>query len=90
MHTGFDEDDTARASIERRWFALHRAAGRLQAECEGLWELLQATQDAWRDARSRLAGIEAMRDAFGEELARRDACRALTAVQVERSVGSAA
>jgi hypothetical protein len=75
MHTGFDEDDGARAAIERRWFALHRAAGRLQQECEGIAEVLQATHDAWRDARSRLSEIEAMRDVLGEELSRQDAFR---------------
>jgi hypothetical protein len=72
MHTGFDEDEAARAVIERRWFALHRAAGRLQQECEGIAEVLQATRDAWHDARSRLSEIEALRDALGEELCRQD------------------
>jgi hypothetical protein len=72
MYTGFDEDGAARAVIERRWFALHRAAGRLQQECEGIAEVLQATHDAWRDAHSRLSEIEALRDALGEELSRQD------------------
>jgi hypothetical protein len=76
MYTSFDEDETARAAIERRWFALHRAAGRLQQECAGIAELLQATQDAWRDARSRLSELEASRDALGDELARQDMSRA--------------
>jgi hypothetical protein len=75
MHTRFDEDDAARAAIERRWFALHRAARRLQQECEGIAEVLQATHDAWRDARARLSEIEAMRDVLGEELCRQDASR---------------
>jgi hypothetical protein len=72
MCTSFDEDGAARTVIERRWFALHRAAGRLQQECEGIAEVLQATHDAWRDARSRLSEIEALRDALGEELSRQD------------------
>ncbi len=76
MHAGFD-DEYARAMMERRWFALHRAAGRLQQECESLGEVLQATQDAWYDARSRLSEIEAMRDALGEELSRQDTFRSI-------------
>lgn len=72
MHTSFYEDDAARALIERRWvaFELHRAANHLREECERLAAVVQATQDAWHDARSRLAELEAMRAALGEELAR--------------------
>jgi hypothetical protein len=72
---GFDDDEAGRGAIERRWFALDRAAGRLRHECDGIAELLQATQHAWRDARSRLSDLEALRDALGEELSRQDTCR---------------
>jgi hypothetical protein len=92
MHTRFDEDDAARALIERRWFSfeLHRAANRLREECESLAEVLQATQEAWHDARSRLAELEAMRAALGEELARTDACCPVPPVNPQSSMVSAA
>lgn len=90
MHTRFDEDEATRAAIERRWFALHRAAGKLQLECEGIAEVLQATQDAWRDARSRLSEIEALRDALGEELSRQDMFRSMPGVSLRCSIDSAA
>jgi chromosome segregation ATPase len=88
MHTRFGEDDAARALIERRWFAfeLHRAANRLREECESLAEELQATQDAWHYARSRLAELEDLRAALGEELARTDASRPGPAVDPECSM----
>jgi hypothetical protein len=90
MHTGFDENESGRAAIERRWFALHRAAGRQQRECEGIAQLLQATQDAWCDARSRLSELEALRDALGEELSRQDMFRDPPSAGFTRSIGSAA
>jgi DNA repair exonuclease SbcCD ATPase subunit len=74
MHPRIDEEFSERASIECRWFTLHRAAERFREECETLAEVLQATQNAWHDARSRLAELEAMRDALGQELAQSDAC----------------
>jgi hypothetical protein len=85
MHTGFDEDESARAMMERRWFALHRAAGRLQEECAGLAEILDAAQAASRDARSRLSELEAMRDALGEELSRQDMFRSMPAASLQTS-----
>jgi hypothetical protein len=87
---GFDEDEAGRGAIERRWFALDRAAGRLQQECEGIAELLQATQHAWRDARSRLSELEALRDALGEELSRQDMFRCVPPAVLKRSIDSAA
>ena len=92
MHARFHEDNAARALIERRWvaFELHRAANRLREECESLAEVLQATQDAWHDARSRLAELEAMRAALGEDLERTDACCPVPAVNRECSMVSAA
>jgi hypothetical protein len=67
-----------RAAVERRWFALHRAAERLQQECASLAEVLQATQSAWRNARYRLSELEALRDALGEELSSQDTFRHIT------------
>jgi hypothetical protein len=90
MHTRFEEDDAADVLMERRWFAVNRAAGQLQDECNALAEVLQMAQDAWRGARSRLMELEALRDALGEELARRDACRAVQVVKPEPSIVSAA
>jgi hypothetical protein len=90
MHNGFDEDEAARAAIERRWFALHRATGRLQQECEGLADAMQAMQDAWCNARSRLSELEALRDALGEELSRQDMFRCVPPVSFRRSIDTAA
>jgi len=90
MDTRFDEDDTARALIERRWFALDRAVGRMQEECADLGLSLRAAQDAWHRARSQLCLFEALRDAVGEELARQDASRPVPSPRPRRSIGSAA
>ncbi|HTV96585.1 MAG TPA: hypothetical protein VME42_11285 [Steroidobacteraceae bacterium] len=90
MQTRFDdEDDAARALIERRWFALDRAAGRLQQQCDGLRAAMQAAQDAWLRAQSELAALQALRDAVGDELAWRDAARPPLGPQPLRAVGSA-
>ena len=90
MHTRFEEDEGTRALMERRWFALHRAAGRLRHECEVLAGVMQATQDDWREAHSQLREIEATRDALGEELARLDGARPAPAALPARAMGSAA
>jgi hypothetical protein len=73
MHTRFDEDDPVDGLMERRWFAIDRAAGRLQNECDTLATVLAMVEDAWRGARSRLVELEAIRDALGREMARRQA-----------------
>lgn len=88
IYTRFDEDEAARAAIERRWFALHRAAGQLQQECDDIAEVLRSTQDAWRDARSRLSEIEALRDALGEELSRQDMLRFVTPASFAHSIAA--
>jgi hypothetical protein len=73
MNTRFDEDDPVYGLMERRWFAVDRAAGRLQSECDTLAAVLATVEDAWRGARLRLVELEAMRDALGREIARRHA-----------------
>lgn len=73
MHTRFDEDDPVDGLMERRWFAIDRAAGRLQNECDTLATVRAMVEDAWRGARSRLVELEAIRDALGREMARRQA-----------------
>jgi hypothetical protein len=54
--------------LERRWFAALRAARSAQAECEALLEVMGLAQDAWRRTRAKLAELEALRDALGEQL----------------------
>lgn len=71
MHTRFDENDTARALIERRWFALNRAVGRLQEECADLGVSLQAAQDAWaRSSPGRTQAAPCPRSCRGAQWAR--------------------
>jgi len=71
MHTCFNDDDTADYLMERRWFAIDRAAARLENECATLAAVLKMAEDAWRGARSRLVELEAIRDALGQEMVRR-------------------
>jgi hypothetical protein len=71
MLTRFDEDDPADGLMERRWFAIDREAERLQSECDTLAAVLAMAEDAWRGARSRLVELESIRDALGQEIARR-------------------
>jgi hypothetical protein len=66
------EGDAAASLLERRWFASITAVRAMQAECEVLREGMEMAEEAWRRARSRLARLEAVRDALGEELAERD------------------
>ncbi len=61
-------DDYSANLLERRWFAAGRAASEVQAECDALAHVLDMAQAAWRGARTRLAQLEALRDALGEEL----------------------
>jgi hypothetical protein len=71
MPTRFDEDDPADGLMERRWFAIDREAGRLQSECDTLAEVRAMAENAWHGARLRLMELEAIRDALGQEIARR-------------------
>jgi hypothetical protein len=72
MQTRFDEDDPVDGLMERRWFAIAREAGKLQSECDTLATVREMVDDAWRGARARLAELEAVRDALGSEIARRN------------------
>jgi hypothetical protein len=55
--------------LERRWFAAQRAAKSVQAECDGLLEVLELAEDAWRRSRAQLVELETLRDALGDRLA---------------------
>jgi hypothetical protein len=84
MQASFEEDDVAAALVERQWFAVDRAAGRLRDECEALGEVMRLAEAARRDARCRLEQIEALRNALGQELAHRDARSFVSASSHER------
>src|SRR5258708_28490761 len=62
------DGDAAANLLERRWFAAFKSASGVRAECETLLESMALTQVAWSRARARLAELEALRDALGEEL----------------------
>ncbi len=63
------DGDAAADRLERRWFAAFKAASAARGECEAQLEAAALAQAAWRRARARLAELEALRDALGEELA---------------------
>jgi hypothetical protein len=93
MHTGFDEDESAHAAIERRWFATVTAARAKQAECEALLEVMAMAKASWLDARAQLAKLETLREALGEEMAEpmeeRFVLRAVFAEETGRKISSA-
>jgi hypothetical protein len=66
------DGDPATEMLERRWFAAFKAASEARAACETLVEELEMTKLAWTGARTRLARLESLRDALGEELAELD------------------
>jgi chromosome segregation ATPase len=68
MINRYVDGEPAAALLERRWFAAFKAASGVRAECEALLESMALTQTAWNRARSRLAELETLRDALGEEL----------------------
>jgi hypothetical protein len=72
MIDNFADSDPATEMLERRWFAAFKAASEARAECETLVEELKMTELAWESARTRLARLESLRDALGEELAELD------------------
>lgn len=82
MTTYSADGDAAAALLERRWFAAFKAASTVRAECEALLEAMAMTETAWNHARTRLAELEALRDALGEELAHLD--------EMERSISQTA
>jgi hypothetical protein len=61
-------EDVAADRLERGWFAAFRAASAARAECEALLEEMERIEISWNHARVRLAEIEAIRDALGEEV----------------------
>ena len=83
------DSDAAVRLLEHRWFASMKAASAVQAECEVLREVMDQAERAWGHARAQLAGLEALRDALGEQLAERDA-RWSVPGPVARAVFSAA
>ena len=72
MSNRFMDGDAAAEMLERRWFAAFKAASCARAECEALIEAMTAAESAWAEARERLARLESLRDALGEELAELD------------------
>ena len=84
------DNDVAAGLIERRWFASVTAVRTLQAECDVLREAMELAEITWRHAHGRLARLEALRDALGEELAERDEQQQGCACERIRPVSSAA
>jgi len=64
--------DVAANLLERRWFSSIAAVRAAQAECKVLREVMDMAEKAWRDARTELVEIEALRDELGEQLAALD------------------
>ena len=56
--------------LVRQWFAASNAAEGLRAECEVLLRVIEIAEDAWRRARSQLAGLEALQDSLGASIGR--------------------
>lgn len=82
--------DAAANLLERRWFAAFKAASAARAECEELLEAMGLAEAAWRAARFRLYGLEALRDALGDELESLDSPEGQTPTRLLDSVVSAA
>lgn len=90
MNNVYPDDDAAANVLERRWFAAFKAASVVRAECEALLESMAPTRAAWLRARTRLAELEALRDALGEELETLSAGEAPAPAENARAVKSAA
>jgi len=90
MSNRYMDGDAAANLLERRWFAAFKAASGVRAECETLLESIALTQVAWSRARARLAELEAMRDALGEELEAMDEREEQTSAEDSNTVVSAA
>jgi hypothetical protein len=67
------EGEAALEMLERRWFATFKAASAARTECEALLDAMEATEASWNRARVRLAELESLRDALGDEIAALDA-----------------
>jgi hypothetical protein len=90
MVNRYMDGDAAANLLERRWFAAFKAASGVRAECESLLESMALAQVAWSRARARLAELEALRDALGEEFEGLDECEEQTSAEETNSVMSAA
>ena len=90
MANRYMDGDAAANLLERRWFAAFKAASGLRAECEALLESMALNQVAWNRARARLAELEALRDALGDELETMDEREAVMPSEEDREVMSAA
>jgi hypothetical protein len=90
MINRYVDGEPAAALLERRWFAAFKAASGVRAECEILLESMALTQTAWSRARSRLAELEALRDALEEELETLDEHQVRMAGETSRPAMSAA
>lgn len=84
------DSDSAADLLERRWFAAFKAASGVRTECEALLESMAVMQTAWSRARARLAELEALRDALGEQLEALDQPGELSSAEERRAVMSAA
>lgn len=69
----YADGDAAANLLERRWFSAITAARTMQAECDVLREVMEVAESAWRQARQRLAVLESLRDALGDQLTEIDA-----------------
>jgi hypothetical protein len=69
MRDRYLAEDSATNLLERRWFAAERAAAEVLAECTALAQVADLAEASWRSAQARLARLEALRDALGDELA---------------------
>lgn len=72
MNSRYVDGEAAAEMLERRWFAAFKAASVARAECEALIEEIETVEAAWNLARVRLAHLESLRDALGDELAELD------------------
>jgi hypothetical protein len=90
MINRYSDSEAAADLLQRRWFAVFKAASGVRAECEALLEALELTESAWQRARVRLAELEALRDSLGEELELLDAREIQRPIRGLRAVMSAA
>lgn len=90
MNHHYIDGDAAANLLERRWFAAFKAASGARAECETLLDSMALAEAAWQAARLRLSGLEALRDALGDELERLYSREGQTPTRLLDSVVSAA
>lgn len=66
---GPSENESDAVLLERRWFAAHKAAHNMRAECVILREVMNTAHAHWRDARAKLANLDALCSALEDEYA---------------------